>query len=259
MISLNSHYPNINYPNNALSIKKDENNEYTYTKKDEPKSEEDAYWEDFVQKYFGEMLSEEYANKYGYNGDPDVKEVENSLLERMRKDKLTEEEWEILNGAYDIDNIEFIPRDKIARIREANLLKTLTSASEFARIWVAEKDERKKRFIDALDVKPLTQEEIDKFLNKNKQQSSNSTQESNESGQNPDEKPFKAIQGESKSETYKDDNKMNELVKKLLENKFGKSEELELLFGVKFSDDNTGEFNKILSLNSTPKSIDIKA
>ncbi|EAI4186764.1 hypothetical protein AV785_08720 [Campylobacter coli] len=258
MISLNSHYPNINYPNNALSIKKDENNEYAYAKKDEPKSEEDAYWEDFVQKYFGEMLSKEYANKYGYNGDPDVKEVENSLLERMRKDKLTEEEWEILNGAYDIDNIEFIPRDKIARIREANLLKTLTSASEFARIWVAEKDERKKRFIDALDVKPLTQEEIDKFLNK--QQSSNSTQESNESGQNPDEKPFKAIQAKSKNkETYKDDSKMNELVKKLLENKFGKSEELELLFGMKFSDDNTGEFNKILSLNSTPKSIDIKA
>ncbi|EDO7320514.1 hypothetical protein GJ260_08550 [Campylobacter coli] len=258
MISLNSHYPNINYPNNALSIKKDENNEYTYTKKDEPKSEEDAYWEDFVQKYFGEMLSEEYANKYGYNGDPDVKEVENSLLERMRKDKLTEEEWEILNGAYDIDNIEFIPRDKIARIREANLLKTLTSASEFARIWVAEKDERKKRFIDALDVKPLTQEEIDRFLNK--QQSSNSTQESNESGQNPDEKPFKAIQAKSKNkETYKDDSKMNELVKKLLENKFGKSEELELLFGVKFSDDSAGEFNKFLSSNSAPKSIDIKA
>ncbi|EAI5094013.1 hypothetical protein ACMC5C_001725 [Campylobacter coli] len=258
MISLNSHYPNINYPNNALSIKKDENNEYAYAKKDEPKSEEDAYWEDFVQKYFGEMLSKEYANKYGYNGDPDVKEVENSLLERMRKDKLTEEEWEILNGAYDIDNIEFIPRDKIARIREANLLKTLTSASEFARIWVAEKDERKKRFIDALDVKPLTQEEIDRFLNK--QQSSNSTQESNENGQNPDEKPFKAIQSESKNkETYKDDSKMNELVKKLLENKFGKSEELELLFGMKFSDDSAGEFNKFLSSNSAPKSIDIKA
>ncbi|MGI7078237.1 hypothetical protein [Campylobacter coli] len=258
MISLNSHYPNINYPNNALSIKKDENNEYTYTKKDEPKSEEDAYWEDFVQKYFGEMLSEEYANKYGYNGDPDVKEVENSLLERMRKDKLTEEEWEILNGAYDIDNIEFIPRDKIARIREANLLKTLTSASEFARIWVAEKDERKKRFIDALDVKPLTQEEIDRFLNK--QQSSNSTQESNENGQNPDEKLFKAIQGESKNkETYKDNNISSEFLKKLLENSFNKAKELELLFGMKFSDDDAGEFNKILSLNSTPKSIDIKA
>ncbi|MCW1596879.1 hypothetical protein OLS43_02335, partial [Campylobacter jejuni] len=53
-------------------------------------------------------------------------------------------------GAYDIDNIEFIPRDKIARIREANLLKTLTSASEFARIWVAEKDERKNDLLTHL-------------------------------------------------------------------------------------------------------------
>ncbi|RTJ44970.1 hypothetical protein C3H68_08320 [Campylobacter jejuni] len=73
------------------------------------------------------------------------------------------------------------------------------------------------------------------------------------------EKPFKAIQGESKNkETYKDDSTRNELVKKLLEDKFSTSKELELLFGMKFSDD-AGEFNKILSLNSTPKSIDIKA
>ncbi|HED0750541.1 TPA: hypothetical protein R4M43_000819 [Campylobacter coli] len=73
------------------------------------------------------------------------------------------------------------------------------------------------------------------------------------------QKKRKPIQAESKSETYKDDNKMNELLKKLLETKFSTSDELELLFGMKFSDDNTGEFNKILSLNSTPKSIDIKA
>ncbi|EKA0330542.1 hypothetical protein OJ532_001641 [Campylobacter coli] len=33
----------------------------------------------------------------------------------------------------------------------------------------------------------------------------------------------------------------------------------QILFGMKFSDDDTGEFNKILSLNSAPKSIDIKA
>ncbi|ELJ3788828.1 hypothetical protein QQW28_002025, partial [Campylobacter coli] len=245
MVNFDTQYTNINHLSNNM------NNKKVVSKN------EDTYFNSVIKKF---NFSEKTKEEQGYNGSPDVKEVENSLLERMRKDKLTEEEWEILNGAYDIDNIEFIPRDKIARIREANLLKTLTSASEFARIWVAEKDERKKRFIDALDVKPLTQEEIDKFLNKNKQQSSNSTQESNESGQNPDEKPFKAIQAKSKNkETYKDDSKMNELVKKLLENKFGKSEELELLFGVKFSDDSAGEFNKILSLNSTPKSIDIKA
>ncbi|MEB2791548.1 hypothetical protein [Campylobacter upsaliensis] len=74
-----------------------------------------------------------------------------------------------------------------------------------------------------------------------------------------EQKPFTPIQSESQNkETYKDDNAKNELLKKLLENKFGKSEELELLFGIKFSDDKTGEFSKILSKN-TPKSVDIKA
>ena len=48
-----------------------------------------------------------------------------------------------------------------------------------------------------------------------------------------EQKPRTPIQSESQNkETYKDDSKMNELVKKLLENKFGKSEELELLFGL---------------------------
>ncbi|MCE7300174.1 hypothetical protein LZX05_08905, partial [Campylobacter coli] len=68
-----------------------------------------------------------------------------------------------------------------------------------------------------------------------------------------EQKPRTPIQSESQNkETYKDDNTRNELVKKLLEGKFSTSDELELLFGMKFSDDNTGEFNKILSLNSTP-------
>lgn len=74
-----------------------------------------------------------------------------------------------------------------------------------------------------------------------------------------EQKPRTPIQSESQNkETYKDDNAKNELLKKLLENKFGKSEELELLFGMKFSNDNAGEFNKILSQN-TAKSVDIKA
>ncbi|EPV5507494.1 Cj0814 family flagellar-dependent secreted protein [Campylobacter jejuni] len=81
-----------------------------------------------------------------------------------------------------------------------------------------------------------------------------------ETSEEDKEKPFKPMQAESKNkETYKDDSKMNELVKKLLEGKFNTSKELELLFGMKFSDDDAGEFNKILSSNSTPKSIDIKA
>ncbi|ECK5261468.1 hypothetical protein FRN55_07315 [Campylobacter coli] len=75
-----------------------------------------------------------------------------------------------------------------------------------------------------------------------------------------EQKPRTPIQSESQNkETYKDDSTRNELVKKLLEGKFSTSKELELLFGMKFSDDDAGEFNKILSLNSTPKGIDIKA
>ncbi|EGK8244106.1 hypothetical protein PN868_001705, partial [Campylobacter coli] len=62
-----------------------------------------------------------------------------------------------------------------------------------------------------------------------------------ETSEEDKEKPFKPIQAESKNkETYKDDNVRNELVKKLLEGKFSTSKELELLFGVKFSDDDAG-------------------
>ncbi|MCE7192625.1 hypothetical protein LZW12_08960 [Campylobacter coli] len=75
-----------------------------------------------------------------------------------------------------------------------------------------------------------------------------------------EQKPRTPIQSESQNkETYKDDNTRNELLRKLLETKFGTSDELEILFGVKFSDDDAGEFNKFLSSNSAPKSIDIKA
>ncbi|EDO9126727.1 hypothetical protein, partial [Campylobacter coli] len=50
-----------------------------------------------------------------------------------------------------------------------------------------------------------------------------------------EQKPRTPIQSESQNkETYKDDSKMNELVKKLLEGKFSTSKELELLFGMKF-------------------------
>ncbi|ECL3485451.1 hypothetical protein FS042_07655 [Campylobacter coli] len=106
-------------------------------------------------------------------------------------------------------------------------------------------------------VKSLEEAEKAKGVDYSNPLKNTNNKETSEEGK---EKPFKPIQAESKNkETYKDDSKMNELVKKLLENKFGKSEELELLFGVKFSDDDAGEFNKFLSSNSAPKSIDIKA
>ncbi|ECL1890594.1 hypothetical protein FR539_00965 [Campylobacter coli] len=106
-------------------------------------------------------------------------------------------------------------------------------------------------------VKSLEEAEKAKGVDYSNPLKNTNNKETSEEGK---EKPFKPIQAESKNkETYKDDNIRNKLVKKLLEDKFGTSDELEILFGMKFSDDDTGEFNKILSLNSAPKSIDIKA
>ncbi len=105
------------------------------------------------------------------------------------------------------------------------------------------------------------QQSVQEWIKNNTQETQTTQIQNNTNNSKEDnEKPFKPIQAESKNkETYKDDNKMNELLKKLLENKFGTSDELEILFGMKFSDDDAGEFNKILSLNSAPKSVDIKA
>ncbi len=106
-------------------------------------------------------------------------------------------------------------------------------------------------------VKSLEEAEKAKGVDYSNPLKNTNNKETSEEGK---EKPFKPIQAESKNkETYKDDNIRNKLVKKLLEGRFGTSDELEILFGMKFSDDDTGEFNKILSLNSAPKSIDIKA
>ncbi|HAA2027672.1 hypothetical protein AJ886_05070 [Campylobacter sp. BCW_6465] len=106
-------------------------------------------------------------------------------------------------------------------------------------------------------VKSLEEAEKAKGVDYSNPLKNTNNKETSEEGK---EKPFKPIQAESKNkETYKDDNIRNQLVKKLLEGKFSTSKELEILFGVKFSDDDAGEFNKILSLNSAPKSIDIKA
>ncbi|MFQ6341862.1 Cj0814 family flagellar-dependent secreted protein [Campylobacter sp. VTCC 70190] len=81
-----------------------------------------------------------------------------------------------------------------------------------------------------------------------------------ENDKNPDEKPFKAIQAESKNkETYKDNDIRNEFLKKLLENSFNKAKELELLLGIKISDEDTENFNNfLLKKNLQNKSVDIR-
>ncbi|EAL8550973.1 hypothetical protein [Campylobacter coli] len=229
MVNFDTQYTNINHLSNNM------NNKKVVSKN------EDTYFNSVIKKF---NFSEKTKEEQGYNGSPDVKEVENSLYKRYMEDKLSKDEIKILNEFGTDYLVEGVDLTALHR-RKVDLLKTLTSMNEFEKIWGAERAQREKQFFNELG-KPLTQEDIDRFL-------------ANKNNQKEDKKTFKPIQAESKSETYKDDNKMNELLKKLLETKFGTSDELELLFGMNFSDDDAGEFNKILSLNSTPKSIDIKA
>ncbi|HEF9424433.1 TPA: hypothetical protein SBX36_001949, partial [Campylobacter coli] len=225
MVNFDTQYTNINHLSNNM------NNKKVVSKN------EDTYFNSVIKKF---NFSEKTKEEQGYNGSPDVKEVENSLYKRYMEDKLSKDEIKILNEFGTDYLVEGVDLTALHR-RKVDLLKTLTSMNEFEKIWGAERAQREKQFFNELG-KPLTQEDIDRFLaNKNNQKEDK-------------EKPFKPIQAESQNkETYKDDNVRNELVKKLLEGKFSTSDELELLFGMKFSDDNTGEFNKILSLNSTPK------
>ncbi|TKX32662.1 hypothetical protein [Campylobacter aviculae] len=75
------------------------------------------------------------------------------------------------------------------------------------------------------------------------------TEQTNETNQTKT-KPFKPIQAESKNkETYKAKD-TNELIKKLLENKFDLAKELEILFNVKIDNDNTNNNSNTNNNNS---------
>ncbi|TKX32664.1 Cj0814 family flagellar-dependent secreted protein [Campylobacter aviculae] len=81
------------------------------------------------------------------------------------------------------------------------------------------------------------------------QNNSNLTQQTSETNQTKT-KPFKPIQAESKNkETYKAKD-TNELIKKLLENKFDLAKELEILFNVKIDNDNTNNNSNTNNNNS---------
>ncbi|HEF6790893.1 TPA: hypothetical protein SA960_000508 [Campylobacter jejuni] len=158
--------------------------------------------------------------------------------------------WNYINKAENLGDDKLIKTIKNLGDEYNKLINSNMSLEEFKTKYLDFK-QRHDEF-----VKSLEEAEKAKGVDYSNPLKNTNNKETSEEGK---EKPFKPIQAESKSETYKDDNIRNELVKKLLEDKFGKGEELELLFGIKFSDDKTGEFSKILSLNSAPKSIDIKA
>ncbi len=59
------------------------------------KNDDDAYYESIIKK-FGDL--EKFKEENGYNGSPDVKEVENSLYKRYMEDRLSKDEIKILNN-----------------------------------------------------------------------------------------------------------------------------------------------------------------
>ncbi|ECL6233046.1 hypothetical protein FTL56_07080 [Campylobacter jejuni] len=159
--------------------------------------------------------------------------------------------WNYINRAKNLGDDKLIKTIKNLGDEYNKLINSNMSLEEFKTKYLDFK-QRHDEF-----VKSLEEAEKAKGVDYSNPLKNTNNKETSEEGK---EKPFKPIQAESKNkETYKDDNTRNELVKKLLKDKFSTSKELELLFGMKFSDDDAGEFNKILSLNSTPKSIDIKA
>ncbi|EOV3159099.1 Cj0814 family flagellar-dependent secreted protein [Campylobacter coli] len=159
--------------------------------------------------------------------------------------------WNYINRAKNLGDDKLIKTIENLGDEYNKLINSNMSLEEFKTKYLDFK-QRHDEFI-----KSLEEAEKAKGVDYSNPLKNTNNKETSEEGK---EKPFKPIQAESKNkETYKDDNIRNELVKKLLEDKFSTSKELELLFGVKFSDDDAGEFNKILSLNSAPKSIDIKA
>ncbi|HHD0790207.1 TPA: Cj0814 family flagellar-dependent secreted protein [Campylobacter jejuni] len=159
--------------------------------------------------------------------------------------------WNYINRAKNLGDDKLIKTIKNLGDEYNKLINSNMSLEEFKTKYLDFK-QRHDEF-----VKSLEEAEKAKGVDYSNPLKNTNNKETSEEGK---EKPFKPIQAESKNkETYKDDNTRSELVKKLLKDKFSTSKELELLFGMKFSDNDAGEFNKILSLNSTPKNIDIKA
>ena len=182
--------------------------------------------------------SKEFSDKIGL--------VEGSIEDKLRKNELSESEVKSLDKWISENNlppswaqIDGVSYDE-ARVEVYNTSKSI--------------DEFKTKYLE------FQQKYSVDFKNTHASQKTLEEDKEKESEENKEKiNEFKPIQGESKNkETYKDDNTRNELVKKLLEAKFSTSEELELLFGMKFNDDDTKEVNQFLSQNIPSKIVDIK-
>ncbi|EOA2509843.1 hypothetical protein ACHYQX_000781 [Campylobacter upsaliensis] len=166
--------------------------------------------------------------------------LEGSIQDQILKGKMSQEEIHFLNDFKEKNKASMQWLDEDLQREYISLYHTSMDIEEFKQRWLELQLKHDSRLSEIAE---QSQRDIEKEMQMLQ------TKET--------KNPRTPIQSESQNkETYKDDNAKNELLKKLLENKFGKSEELELLFG--FVMIKTGEFGKMLSKN-TPKSVDIKA
>ncbi|EAI9960218.1 hypothetical protein C5441_02715 [Campylobacter coli] len=261
---INSINSNLNYNYNTSNFKQDKNIDFKINKHGVAVVTGEGALPyrgkkfEYNPKIFGldENISkkdmQEFNNFMKSNTLKDPNKIEKSSLKNLGKD----DNWDIKDE--DIKLMNFSSYSQMFNLGSDIAIKASNFRNEFNKLLQEDLtlEEFKTKYLDFKQrhdefVKEFETAMGDKMLLANN---------NDISMQEDKEKPFKPIQAESKNkETYKDDNKMNGLLKKLLEGKFSTSKELELLFGMKFSDDDTGEFNKFLSQNTSAKIIDIKA
>ena len=167
-----------------------------------------------------------------YYGDPEVEMVEGSILHRIMQDSLSIFESEMLNdlesdGEYIPKSLSYFDINK----EKYTLMKTMTSVSDFVKIWRGIKEERKKEFLDEFVAKKIDEADIKKHFEK---QSSN-LQENTKPNTNSTPKAsketfFSPIQAQSKNETYTYDDIAKNFFLTFLENERKKGNDvLELL------------------------------
>ncbi|MFB1645256.1 hypothetical protein [Campylobacter molothri] len=166
----------------------------------------------------------------------------NKIQSAFYKDSSNPDEWNpfeerlsiqlYIKRSQNVGNTELAQQARDFAKEYNELINSNISLNEFKTKYLDFK-ERYDGFIENLEA-----EEKAKGIDYSIDIASGQSISNNKNKKNTSQKSFKPIQAESKNkETYKDDNIRNELIKKLLENKFDLAKELEILFNVKIDND----------------------
>ncbi|TKX30512.1 hypothetical protein CQA76_07800, partial [Campylobacter aviculae] len=181
----------------------------------------------------------------------------NKIQSAFYKDSSSPDEWNpfeerfsmqlYIKRSQNIGNSELAQQARDFAKEYNELINSNMSLNEFKTKYLDFK-ERHDKFVEQ-----LTTEEKAKGIDYSSGQSISNNKNKKTQDDNT-QKPFKPIQVESKNkETYQSKD-TNELIKKLLENKFDLAKELEILFNVKIDNDNTNNNSNTNDNNSNSNS-----